>query len=72
MRLGLDPLTWDRYTPIELYAMEDAESWRRSRDLDMLAVAVLTIANRIPWSEGISLEEFRVTFPWYRKPDDTR
>ena len=47
--MGFHVGQWERYQPIELYAMEDAWRWRRKQRLRALAIATAYIANHIPW-----------------------
>jgi len=54
LRLGLRPRQWEKYSPAEIYLMEDAAAFNRSRDLEAWAVGVAAIANRIPLvQEGV-------------------
>ena len=69
-RSGLKPGEWEELQPIELYEYATARAWARSRDLEVIAVAALVIANQIPrWSDESSappsLKDILKAFPWY-------
>lgn len=66
--MGLRPGEWEGFQPVELLAMWDAQLWRRSRDLEGLAVVAAMIANRIPFNDNAAdLGMYLEAVPLYRK-----
>ncbi len=52
---------------MELWALAEARQWRRNRDLEVLAVALMWVLNRMPLHEkGVTLDEVLETLPGYR------
>lgn len=68
--MGYRPGGWERLQPVELYAVRDAEEWRRARDLGALAYAAAAIANRIPFAKGVKHEELAATMIFYEPPEE--
>lgn len=57
--MGFRPGEWERLEPIEIYALEAAESWRFKRRMSVVAVAIATLANRTSLCETpLDAEEF--------------
>ncbi len=50
LELGLRPLAWERYQPVEILAMRDARERRRRRDIGALALGLAGVMNRIPFN----------------------
>jgi hypothetical protein len=70
-RLGYRPGGWEHLQPVELYAVRDADEWRRVRDLGALAIAVTAIASRIPFAKPPRPEELTTYMAAY-EPDEER
>ncbi len=40
LRLGYRPLEWEHLQPVELFALEEAQHWRRCREWEMTTLAI--------------------------------
>jgi hypothetical protein len=56
-------------TPAQVWALWDGYRWRRSREAESLGIAVLCIANRIPFNErGLEYRDVvRAIYPDYEE-----
>jgi len=60
------PGQWEHLPPVALVALQRAWEWRRSQDVESLAVAVTLIVNAIPLrSTGVGFEDVVRSFPGY-------
>jgi hypothetical protein len=56
---------------VEIYAMQDAQQWRRNRRLEELMLVAAVIGNRIPMNErGVDVEAILGNLPGYDDGSD--
>lgn len=64
-RLGYKPGEWESLAPIELSALWDAWMWRRSREIEVIAVPTLWLLRA--WGSKVDERKLLRTFPGYKE-----
>lgn len=65
--MGYRPGEWEDLQPVELYAVQDAWCWRRSRDMELLAIGVAWLRSLLTATDPVDILD---SLPGYRKDQE--